>query len=490
MTIVILYFFSFLPKEQSVLGIDLRYVDIFSDLKEKEETDELEYEEYYEENYEDYQYEEYYEDNYDDYEENDSSGSDNSESNLIKEEINYNFASFSFGKMIGDLFFENDDTYTGSSITDKTDLTKQKISGNVGQLKYFFDALKTTKTKKVRIAHYGDSAIEGDLITADIRENLQDKFDGNGVGFISITSQDVQFRQTTKHSFSNTWSEASLYSSNPKRLELGISGEVFIPEKKSWVEYQTTRRYRYLKHWSEARLLYKANKNSSIEYSFDGGGKQKVNLKKSKGVDELTLKPSGSAKKLRIEFQPDGNHYYGVMLENGNGLYVDNFPLRGNSGVDLQNLSASTLKEFGDLLNYKLIILEFGLNAAGSIKSNYRWYEREMEKVINNMKKAFPTTSILMISVHDKSMKKGTDYVTDPSVIKLLKSQIDIARKTKVAFWNLFEAMGGKDSMPKWVDKNWAFKDYIHFNDRGAKEVADLLSNALIDAYNNYKRKN
>ncbi len=472
MTIVILFFFSFLPEEQSILGIDLRYIDIFSDLKEKHETDELEYEEYYEENY-------------DEYEEDDSTYINDGESNLINEEINYNFASFGFMNFLNDLFWEKDNKDNRSN---KPNLKEQRISGNVGQLKYFFDALKSAKTKKVRVAHYGDSAIEGDLVTADIRENLQDKFGGNGVGFISITSQDVQFRQTTKHTFSNTWAEASLYSSNRKKLDLGISGEVFIPEKKGWVEYRTTRRYRYLKSWSGARLLYKANKNSSIEYSFNAS-KQKLNLRKSNSVSQIALKPSGTAKKLKIEFQPDGNHYYGVILENGNGVYVDNFPLRGNTGVDLQNLSASTLKEFGDILNYKLIILEFGLNAAGSIKNKYKWYEREMEKVINNFKKAFPKTSILMISIHDKSMKRGSQFVTDPLVIKLLKSQINIARKTKVAFWNLFEAMGGKNSMPMWVNKNWASKDYIHFNDRGAKEVADLLSNAMIDAYDNYKRK-
>ncbi len=487
MTIVILFFISFLPNEQSVFGVDLRYVDIFADLKGQNESDELEYEEYYEEDYENLEYEEYYEEDYDEYDSEDNPDSIESESNLLNEEIKLNYASFAFLNLISDLFFDNDNEDNAS---DKLTLKPQKISGNLGQLKYFFDALKSAKTKKIRVAHYGDSAIEGDLVTADIRENLQDKFGGNGVGFISITSQDVQFRQTTKHTFSNTWEEASLYSSNRKKLDLGISGEVFIPKSKSWVQYQTTRRYRYLKSWSEAKLLYKASKNSSIEYSFDGKGKQKANLKKSNKVSQVTLKASGAAKKLKIEFQPDGNHYYGVLLENGNGIYVDNFPLRGNSGVDLQNLSASTLQEFGDLLNYKLIILEFGLNAAGSIKSNYRWYEREMEKVINNLKKAFPQCSILMISVHDKSMKRGSNYVTDPSVIKLLKSQIAIAKKTKVAFWNLFEAMGGKDSMPKWVNKNWAFKDFIHFNDRGAKEVADLLSDALIEAYNNYKRKN
>ena len=194
----------------------------------------------------------------------------------------------------------------------------------------------------------------------------------------------------------------------------------------------------------------------------------------------------GDVKNLRIEFpESDQGYFYGVSLENGNGVYVDNFPLRGNSGVDLQYIPDSVLKEFRQYLDYNLIILQFGLNVAGSIKRNYSWYEREMGKVINKLKDTFPQASILMISVHDKSMKRGSSFITDPSIFKLLKAQQNIAVETKIAFWNLFEAMGGKNSMPEWVDANppLAFKDYIHFNNEGAKKIGDMLSEALISAY-------
>jgi lysophospholipase L1-like esterase len=46
----------------------------------------------------------------------------------------------------------------------------------------------------------------------------------------------------------------------------------------------------------------------------------------------------------------------------------------------------------------------------------------------------------------------------------------------------MFEAMGGKNSMPKWVDANppLAFKDYTHFNGTGAKKIAEMFTDALI----------
>ena len=360
------------------------------------------------------------------------------------------------------------------------------ITGNTKQLSYFFDALKNAKKKTVRVAHFGDSAIEGDLITADIRQTLQDKFGGNGVGWLGITSQDIMFRQTTKHSFSNNWESAALYTSNPKGLPLGISGEAFVPKGNAWVQYETTTIRRSLKDFSLVRLYYANAKSSNISYSFDGGAKKTVALKTGSVLQELVLKPESRAKSIRIEFpMADQAYFYGVSLENEPGVYVDNFPLRGNTGVDLGSLQEGILKEFSKYLDYKLIILEFGLNIAGSRNTDYSWYEKEMVKVINHLKSVFPKTSFLMISIHDRSMKKGSNFVTDPGILKLLETQKNIAKLADVAIWNLFEAMGGENSMPNWVNANppLAFKDFIHFNDQGAKKVADLLTDALLKLY-------
>jgi len=383
-------------------------------------------------------------------------------------------------------FFESTPYKSDVSSSSLTQGRKTSITGNVKQLSYFYDALKNARTKTVRVAHFGDSAIEGDLITSDIREALQNKFGGNGVGWLGITSQDITFRQTTKHSFSDNWESAALYSSNPKGLPLGISGEAFVPKGSAWVQYETTRFKRSLKDFGLVRLYYANAKNSTINYSFDGGAKQTAALKTGSALQELVLKPASRAKSIHIEFtMADQAYFYGVSLENGTGVYVDNLPLRGNTGVDLGSLQASILKEFSKFLDYKLIILEFGLNIAGSRNTDYSRYEKEMVKVINHLKATFPKTSFLMISVHDKSMKKGSSFVTDPTILRLLETQKNIAKLADVAFWSLFDAMGGENSMPTWVNANppLAFKDFIHFNDQGAKKVADLLTDALLEQY-------
>ena len=60
----------------------------------------------------------------------------------------------------------------------------------------FYRALDelTQRPRQVRIAVFGDSFIEADILTADLRSMLQDKYGGCGVGFVTITSMTSGFR--------------------------------------------------------------------------------------------------------------------------------------------------------------------------------------------------------------------------------------------------------------------------------------------------------
>ena len=367
----------------------------------------------------------------------------------------------------------------------------EPLTGNVDQMKYFFDALKKAGSEKIRIAHYGDSGNEGDNITSSIREEMQKEFGGNGVGFLSITSQDITFRLTTKQSFSGNWKTVSVITGNPGNIPLGINGFVAIPQGVSWVKYQTTSWLPYLKTFGLVRLFYSNAKNSTIKYSFDNGAEQTAALKTGSGVQELLLKvPDGSAQSVKITTtMADQAYFYGASLENGNGVYVDNFPWRGNTGLGFNNISESQFMQFSKLLNYKLLILAFGANETSFGSSDNSWYENQMVKVINNLKKAFPQTSILLLGVGDRAVKRGTRFVTDPNIPPLIKTQQDIAAKTGVAFWNLFEAMGGYNSMESWVNASppLALMDYTHPSWQGAKKVGQMIAKAIITAYKQYK---
>jgi len=362
------------------------------------------------------------------------------------------------------------------------------MSGNVSQMNYFFQALKQAKTKKVRIGDYGDSGNEGDLLTADLRERFQSEFGGNGVGMMAITSQDIMFRITTKHTFSDNWKTVSVLTGKEGDIPIGINGFVSIPKAIAWVQYETKTAYKSSKFFTTAKVYYTNAKVSSIKYSFNNGAEKTATLQAGSGVKELVLTPSGNATSFKMTTtMADQAQFFGVSLESGNGVYVDNYPWRGNSGVSFKDIQDNIKKDFQKYLDYKLIILTYGANMMTAGNINFMWYENQMTKVIQDLKTVFPQTSILLVGMGDRPVKRGSKLITDPNLSKMIQCQKNIVKATGITFWDRYEAMGGENSMLDWVEANLASRDYGHFNDLGSKKMANMVADLLI---NEYKKNN
>lgn len=361
---------------------------------------------------------------------------------------------------------------------------KVPITGDTNQMKKFLNALNESHSKKIRVAHFGDSINWGDIITCDIREDLQKKYGGEGAGFQSICSDDISTKVTTKHTFNDAdWEWASLFTRNLKNWPLGIAGTDAKSKGNSWVRYEGTNVKYSSKTFRTIRLFYNdANGNCKATYSLNNGGMQSLKLNPGTEVMESTINAPFDATSVKFQFNGCNDmNFFGCSLESGNGVYVDNFPIRGNSGVSIDDIPKNLLTDFHKMLNYKLIILNYGLNIASPEQTNYTWYRNKMIKVINNLKQIFPDASFLLVSVSDKAIKKGTKFVTDPSVLLVLNEQKIIAQQTGIAFWNCLEAMGGENSMNEWVNQGLGRKDFSHFSDAGGKQIADMLTEAILN---------
>ena len=126
----------------------------------------------------------------------------------------------------------------------------------------FFEALKHTKKegKKTRIAYFGDSMIEGDLITQTLRDTLQKEYGGQGVGFVPITSIVNRFRNTVRHDFSDNWEYHNFVKDKKQKMSYGISGEYFHSkageEKPLTVEYRASSAFAGTSRFPMAKLFY------------------------------------------------------------------------------------------------------------------------------------------------------------------------------------------------------------------------------------------
>ena len=137
------------------------------------------------------------------------------------------------------------------------------------------------------------------------------------------------------------------------------------------------------------------------------------------------------------------------------------------------------------------MIIHYGLNVFTPGVDDYHWYEMAMENVIRHVKQSSPGISILMISMPDRSTLIAGEYQTPAALPEFIRLQQRIAAKEHIAFFNLYEAMGGANSMKKWVEgkPKLAGEDYTHPNGAGAAKIASLVFEFLMNGYDRFIQK-
>jgi hypothetical protein len=357
----------------------------------------------------------------------------------------------------------------------------EDYSADENGLDKFFKALDSkSKTKTVRVAFFGDSYIEGDIFCADLRSNLQSQYGGGGVGLVPPSSQIASFRKTVKHSFGG-WNSRSIIDSH-EYSQMGISGYCFRPDKGAWVKYSGVQ-MPHLECVERVSLLYRLSEGSAaVSYRInEEKDATTVNLTPSHSVAKYDI-TADSIGTVQLNFPSDNRNLYvfGISLQNSSGVVVDNFSLRGSPGTTLKVLSETMLKQTDSLLAYDLIILQYGLNVMSANRTNYSAYQKGMQETVEHLKKCFPHSNILLLSVGDRSMHKNGGYVTMPGVPAMVSCQQEVCSATGIVFWNLFEAMGGSGSMVEMVKSKRASKDYTHLNFEGGKYLGEILFKSIV----------
>lgn len=361
----------------------------------------------------------------------------------------------------------------------------EDYSGDGKILGYFYDAMNKVHQRQVRIAFFGDSYIEGDIISASFRDTLQHIFGGNGVGLVPMASETSGFRKSVKHTFGG-WNTHTLITATNEDIPIGISGYTCVPERENFATYQPGK-IPPQKNFKKVNLFYLNNGSASVEYTINDEPVIREKLSSSNHIQELTFTHRG-IETIRFHITPVENLYlFGVSFEDNYGVYVDNFSLRRNSGIALARLSPTLLKQFNEFLDYKLIILQYGLNVASATDStHYTWYSSKMVSIIKNLKEIFPHASFLLLSVGDRGINKAGKVVTMEAIPELRDIQRSIAKKSGIAFWDMFEAMGGKNSVANYThaEPPLASKDYTHLTHLGGFKMGNILGQVLIQEIN------
>lgn len=355
----------------------------------------------------------------------------------------------------------------------------------------FYKQLQNVKelNRPVRIAYFGDSFIGGDIITEELRELLQNRFGGCGVGAADLIQP--YSRLTIQQNSEGLVSHLPT-NRNDFNKELQSMNNVYcISDETSFCKLTGTKNDHgsHVYEWTNSLLYFRPLKGATVQCKIDGGDVQQLYSGKSEQLQ--MVKAEGKTHSVEWTFSGKGNVFYFASNEGNDGIVLDNFGIVSVQGTHLKTIPQSTLEEFAKLRPYDLIIMQYGLNVASpNEEDNYRYYVKGMNEVISNFRKAWPEAALLIVSVSDrcKGQQNGKP-ATMKGIEELVVVQRDMAKSNKVAFWNMFSAMGGRNSIGVLASEGNAEKDYTHMNHKGGRLIAKKFYDAIDNGIFNFNRR-
>ena len=344
----------------------------------------------------------------------------------------------------------------------------------------------------VRVAFMGDSFVEGDILTADLRELMQDSFHGLGVGYAPVASPFTGFRQTIKTQ-SKGWTPYNIMQlknvPSPYSDDFFISGWVAQASEGASTRWEMTERRRHLQECRRVRLLFISRQESVVSIKLNDGEERTFSFDADNVVRQIVIEePSIRSLEMKVVKGAAGFTGIGAEFDDTQGISIDNFSIRSNNGQAMFRSSPSVNAQINNMRPYDLVILQYGLNIMQAERTNYSLYAEQVEKMISYVRSCFPGAAVLVMGVSDRSQKSESGIAPMRSAVNLTEWQRTAAEKCGAAFWNTYEAMQRKGGMTEFVNKNWAGKDYTHINYAGGREIARELYYAFLQGAQNYSR--
>lgn len=345
-------------------------------------------------------------------------------------------------------------------------------------LSRFLAALDEAADHTVRVVHYGDSQIEEDRMTMTLRRALQARYGGGGVGLVPLhqtiptrtLSQVLTVngvRQTTRQGPQRNL----VYGpKNQRRTDgmYGVMGQVavigkpdslalaFAPMgKKNYSESYFNR----LRIWADGEFT---------------GSLRGVQTPLDHRSTTLVLPDSTTRCTLGIV---GAGNIYGISLETGTGVIVDNIPMRGSIGTVFTDIDSAQLADFYRETDTRLIIMQFGGNAIphNEKPGTIQGVVGSLRKQVRYLQQCAPEADILFVGPGDMCTLIAGQMTTYPLLPYMDNLLQKMAAQEHIAYFSLYRAMGGRDSMLRWQKNGWAGSDGVHFTRRGAEIAGEKL---------------
>lgn len=142
------------------------------------------------------------------------------------------------------------------------------------------------------------------------------------------------------------------------------------------------------------------------------------------------------------------------------------------------------------LVKPDLAIFAVGINdsACKAVDFKPEVFKENYRRLIRLIREQSPDCAFVFITNNDsyRYISRGMTYNHNGPTVQ--KAMFELAKEYGAAVWDVFDIMGGKDSVIKWRNAGLVKSDRLHFTQEGYVLLGDMLYNALVDDYNAQKR--
>lgn len=369
------------------------------------------------------------------------------------------------------------------------DSNKIDFYGGRKEFSHFFDKLDTLVTQgkgQINIVTVGGSHIQADMFTGEMRKRFQ-SFGGGlnaGRGFVfpyrlahTNTPYGYYFRYT------GHWETCRNVEKN-KICNLGMAGIMavtkdsvssltllFEPENEIKYDFNRVKIYHRCDSLSFSIII----DSSLVDTMVDVPESDYTEIFLNRYVDSLEVFF------VQTDSTQTAFELYGMNLETGDpGIYYHNLGINGAATSSF--LRCNRFERQIATLKPDLVIFGLGINDAYGRRFSQRQYEMNYDTLVAMVRRANPDAAIIFTTNNDSYIYRR--YVNRNGV-KVEESMIRLAENHDAAVWDMFEIMGGLNSIVYWKKAGLAKKDKIHFTRAGYILLGDMFFDAIIRAFGN-----
>jgi len=355
----------------------------------------------------------------------------------------------------------------------------KNVIGNKQFLNTFYQKMSLVKdsNSQVNILHIGDSHLQADFLTEQVRKLFNSASARGLVVPYKVAKTNSSYMYITK-TYSNWHGKRFTKTENP--LPIGIGGITIQTTDDSARIILTTKDEKGF----NCLKIFHQNDESAFDFSvFDNNGNALLPqaYSQNKKDYESVFYSNDLIYSVTIQNKKNNNTQWQSLIF---GMYVSNgksgvvYNSMGVNGAEFRHYNeAQYFAEQSQALLPDLIIISLGTNEAANSKFEENTFYNQIDKMVNDLQNYNPNATILLTTPADNYRRKRKVN----TVIKRVSATIvKYCMAHNMPYWDLYLISGGYKSARFWKKHRLFAKDFLHYSRKGYEVQGTLLFEALM----------